>query len=109
MIVCRAVSHGASLGEWGTYGHDERISKTRGAVGDLVAELDVVVVKPATGDGGKATVEAGNARLSEETGQDVANDATNGVRREDLCKGSVSCHSLCRGVVQEKRTSRQSS
>ena len=92
-----------------TYGHNERVAKTCCRVRNLVPELDVVVVEPATGDGSEATVEAGDARLGEETGQDVANDATNGMRREDLCKGSVSCHSLCRGVVQEKRTSRQSS
>ena len=67
-----------------TYGHDEGVGETRDGVSDLVAELDVVVVEPATGDGGKAAVEAGDARLGEETGEDVADDTTNRVRCEDL-------------------------
>ena len=49
----------------------------------MVAELDVVVVEPAAGDDGEA-VEAGDACLRKERGQDVADDAANRVRGEDL-------------------------
>ena len=58
----------------GTHRHDEGVAQAGHAVGDLVAELDVVVVEPATRDLGRA-VEAGDARLREEAGEDVADDA----------------------------------
>ena len=97
MIVCRAVSHGASLGEWGTYGHDERISKTRGAVSDLVAELDVVVVEPSTRDYGDA-VKACNAALGKEAGENVADDAADSMGGKDLTK-----HVCCELMAQKRR------
>ena len=40
-------------------GHDEGVSHAGGAIGDLVSELDPVVVEPASGDDGDA-VEGGD-------------------------------------------------
>ena len=68
---------GAMCGR-GTYGHDEGVAEACGGVGDLVSELDVVVVDPAAVDDGDA-VEASHARLGEETSKDVANDAADGM------------------------------
>ena len=66
-----------------TYGDDERVTHARDRVCDLVPELDVVVVEPAAGDG-RAAVEACDAGLGEEAGEDVADEPADGVRREDL-------------------------
>ena len=89
MIVCVGVSGGEpeidTVGKGRrTYGHDEGVAETRDGVGDLVAELDVVVVEPATGNGREAAVEAGNASLGEEASEDVADDTADRVRGEDL-------------------------
>lgn len=67
----------------GTYGDDERVGEPSNGVSELVGELDVVVVKPASGDVGEA-VEARNAPLSEEARQQVTNDTTDTVSGEDL-------------------------
>lgn len=69
--------------EGGTYGHDEGVAHAGDGVGDLVAELDVVVVEPASGDG-RGAVEAGDARLREEASKNVANQTANSVGCEDL-------------------------
>lgn len=58
------------------------VGHPRGRVCDLVAELLVVVIDPAAWDDG--TVKAGDRRLSEETGEQVASDTADGVRRENL-------------------------
>lgn len=63
--------------------HDERIRHTGDRVGDLVAQLDVVVVDPPTRDLRQA-VQAGNGRLSKEPGEDVTADTTDGVGRKDI-------------------------
>ena len=67
-----------------TYGHDEGVAETRDGVGDLVAELDVVVVEPAAGDDREA-VEPSHARLREEAREHVADHTANAMRGEDLC------------------------
>lgn len=67
-----------------TYGHDEGVAHAGDRVRDLVAKLDVMVVEPTSGDGREPAVEAGDARLRKETGEDVANQAADGVGREDL-------------------------
>ena len=64
-------------------GHDEGVGHARDRVCDLVAELDVVVVEPAAGDG-RAAVEARDAGLGEEACEDVADEPADGVRGEDL-------------------------
>ena len=66
-----------------TYGHDEGVAETRDGVGDLVAELDVVVVEPAAVDFGDS-VEAGHALLCEEAGEQVADDTADSMGGEDL-------------------------
>jgi hypothetical protein len=63
--------------------HHEGVAETGRGVGELVGELDVVVVEPAAGDDGR-TVVVRHRGLCEETGEEVANDATNSVRRKDL-------------------------
>ena len=87
MIVCEDVSgcepEGDAVGKGRTYSHDEGVAETRDGVGDLVAELDVVVVEPAAGNVCDA-VEAGDALLREEAGEDVADHTANSVRRKDL-------------------------
>ena len=64
-------------------GHDEGVGHARDRVCDLVAELDVVVVEPAAGNG-RAAVEARDAGLGEEACEDVADESADGVRGEDL-------------------------
>lgn len=49
-------------------GDDEGPGEARTAVGDLVAQLDVVVVEPATGDLG-AAVQGGNIVAGEQSSQ----------------------------------------
>ena len=82
MIVCEGGGggepEGDAVGKGRTYGHDEGVAEPGHAVRELVRELDVVVVDPTTGDDGDA-VEASHARLGEETGEDVANDAADGM------------------------------
>lgn len=51
-------------------GHDEGVGETGGGVGELVSELDVVVVEPASGNYGDA-IEAGDRGLGKETGEDL--------------------------------------
>lgn len=51
-------------------GHDEGVGKTGGRVGELVSELDVVVVEPTAGNYGDA-IEAGDRGLGKETGEDL--------------------------------------
>lgn len=66
-----------------TYGHDEGVGQAGHGVGDLVPKLDVVVVDPASGNVGDA-VEPSHTLLREESGQDVADDAADSMRRKDL-------------------------
>lgn len=64
-------------------GHDKGVAETRDTVGQLVAELDPVVVEPATVDLGEA-VQVGNVVSSEEGGQDVTGHTANGVLGKDI-------------------------
>lgn len=64
-------------------GHDERVAETGAAVCELVAELDPVVVDPATVDDGEA-VESGNLLLGKEGGEDVTDHTTDTVRGKDI-------------------------
>lgn len=59
-----------------TYGHDERVGHARYRVRELVSELDIVVVEPATVDDCDP-VEIGHACLCEQTGQEVSDDTAN--------------------------------
>jgi len=63
--------------------HDEGVGTCGDGVGDLVAELNPVVVEPSTWDLGD-TVEARDGCLGEETGHDAADDTSNGVGRKDI-------------------------
>lgn len=67
-------------------GHDEGVAEACGGVGELVGELDVVVVEPAAWDDGDV-VEPGDGGLCEEACEEVADDSANGVRGEDLLEG----------------------
>ena len=49
----------------------------------MVAELDVVVVEPASGDDGDV-VEACDRSLGKEAGEDVTDDSADAVRSKDL-------------------------
>ena len=64
-------------------GHDEGVAKACARIGELVAELDVVVVEPASGDDGDV-VEACDRSLGEEAGEDVTDDSADAVRSKDL-------------------------
>jgi len=66
-----------------TDSHDERVRKPGDRICKLDAELTVVVVKPAARNHSDA-IGTSNACLSKETSKDVANNTTNGMRREDL-------------------------
>ena len=66
-----------------THRHAERVRKASDRVCELISELNVIVVEPAARDLGRA-VEPGDARLREEGSQDVAHDAADAVRSEDL-------------------------
>lgn len=63
--------------------HHERVAHARRRVRELVAELHPVVVEPTAGDDRRA-VELRDARLREERRRDVADEAADGVRREDV-------------------------
>lgn len=67
-------------------GHHEGVCHACCAVGDLVSELDVVVVDPATVDYEDSIV-GGDGALREEGGEDVAEETTDGVGGEDLVRG----------------------
>ncbi|KAG8965179.1 hypothetical protein FRC00_009872 [Tulasnella sp. 408] len=56
-------------------GQDEGVGDAGGRVGELVAELDPVVVEPTSGDDSDA-VEGSDGRLSEEAGADDADETT---------------------------------
>lgn len=64
-------------------GHDEGVGDTGGGVGELVAELDPVVIEPASRDNGDA-VKGSDGSLSEEGSADVADETTDGVSGEDI-------------------------
>lgn len=57
-------------------GHDERVSKAGGGVGELISELDVVVIEPASRNDSEA-VKGGNGALGKETGHNVSDHAPN--------------------------------
>lgn len=93
----------------GTHGHDEGVREAGHRVRELVRELDVVVVEPAAGDLSD-TIEARDALLREQAGEQVADDAADGVRRKDL-KQTDGCEHGARKRTDAagRRTSRQSS
>lgn len=64
-------------------GHDERVAEASAAVGELVAQLDVVAIWPASRDLGEA-VEVGDISLGEEGGEKVADDSANTMGGEDI-------------------------
>ena len=64
-------------------GHDERVCEAGGRVGELVAELDPVVVEPTAVDLGDS-VETGHGGLGEEGGEDVADDTADPMDGEDI-------------------------
>ena len=88
-------------------GDAEGVSDPGDGVGELVCELDVVAVEPAARDEGEA-VEACDAGLGEETGEEVADYAADGVGGEDLYEGLVG-EDVERGGKGGQRTSRASS
>ena len=67
-------------------GDDEGVGKAGDGVSELVGKLDVVVVEPSSRNLGEA-VEARNASLGKETGQEVTNDTADAVSSEDLGRG----------------------
>ena len=66
-----------------TYGDNKRVRNTSGGVGQLICKLNVVLIEPATVDHGDA-VESCYASLSEDSGEEVTNDASNSMTGEDL-------------------------
>lgn len=64
-------------------GDNERVGKAGNRVSELVSELDVVVVEPASRNLGE-TVEASNASLGEEASEEVTNDTADTVSSENL-------------------------
>ncbi len=64
-------------------GSTEGVETTRGRVSKLVAELDPVVVEPASGDLGEA-IKMCYIVSSEECGEDVSDKTTDGVFSEDI-------------------------
>ena len=82
---------GGAQGEAGDQVHEEEdqagaaegVDAAGDGVRELVAELDPVVVEPAAGDLGEA-VEVGYVVRGEEGGQDVADQAADGVLGEDV-------------------------
>jgi hypothetical protein len=64
-------------------GTDKGVCATGDGIGQLVTKLDPVVVDPSTGDDGEA-IEMCYVVSSEEGGQDVANETSNGVLGEDI-------------------------
>lgn len=64
-------------------GAEEGVGEAGAGVGDLVAELDPVPVEPAAGDGGHA-VEVRYVVCREEAGEDIPDEASNSVLREDV-------------------------
>ena len=64
-------------------GTDEGVCRAGDAVVQLVCELDPVVVEPATVDDG-GPVEMRNVVRSEESGEDIARNAADGVQGEDV-------------------------
>lgn len=100
MIVCGGVGQRAQLRceqAAGTHGHHERVAEAGHRVRELVRELDVVVVEPAAVDDGEA-VEARHALLREQTGEQVADDAADSMRRKDL-RAEIQCE---RTVAERK-------
>ena len=66
-----------------TYGDNKRVRNASGGVGQLICKLNVVLIEPATVDHGDA-VESCYASLSEDSGKEVTNDASNSMTGEDL-------------------------
>lgn len=66
-----------------TYSHHEGISETSSRVCNLVTKLDPVVVEPTSRNISKA-IEPSDTGLCEESGEDVADHATDSMRSEDL-------------------------
>lgn len=66
-----------------TYSHNKGVAEARERVRDLVAELDPMMVEPASVNHAKP-IEACNARLREQGGEDIADHSTDSVGREDL-------------------------
>lgn len=91
-----------------TYGHDEGVGETRHGVRELVCQLDVMVVEPATVDHSDA-IEPGDTRLGEETGEQVTDDAADSVRGKDLHRESEAVSKQWKKDDVGIRTSRQSS
>lgn len=63
-------------------GHSKRVRNGGGASSKLVAELDVVLVEPAAGNGG--AVKSGNVVSSKETSENGSHVATNTVEGKDV-------------------------
>ena len=85
----------------GTYGHDEGVAQAGCAVRNLVAKLDVVVVEPAPGDDGDP-VKPSDARLREQAGEHVADDAADSMGGEDLSKEKFRSVSTTHAHTQRK-------
>lgn len=63
--------------------HEERVHPAGNGIGQLVAQLDPVVVDPASGDDGHA-VKVRDVVGREEGGQDVAHEPADAVHRKDV-------------------------
>lgn len=64
-------------------GDSERVAEASDGVGELVGELDEVLVEPASRDFSEA-IEAGDGGLGEDTSKQVAGDTTDSVGSKDL-------------------------
>lgn len=64
-------------------GRDQRVREAGAAVSSLIAKLDPVVVNPTTTDDGDA-IKSGNVLLSEKSGEEISDDTTDSMGREDI-------------------------
>lgn len=67
-----------------TDSHSKGVSEATNRVGELVTQLDIVVVEPASRNLSDA-IEASDAGLGKEGSEEVANNSTNTVSSKDLC------------------------
>lgn len=86
MIVCESRFLAVCLTRRGrTHSHDEGVCEAGDGVCELVCELDVMMIEPSSSNYGD-TIKAGDASLGEETGEEVANNTTDRMGRENLCR-----------------------
>jgi len=64
-------------------GHNEGVGQARNRIGELVTQLDPMMVQPPAWDDSES-IEAGDTSLGKEGSQDVANNTADSMRSEDI-------------------------